>query len=130
MRAAAVADGVPLAPGVTSLPESRGASRVEPPAVEESVVPGTRPVVDDEIGVQQAMERFRLAYNARLLTYPDVRSSGPVRFEACDVTVTNDRATAICKATVQLPDDPEPPVRTFMLERADDGWAITSIVVQ
>jgi LPXTG-site transpeptidase (sortase) family protein len=131
VRAAAVADGAPLAPGVTPLQKSRGASRVEPQhTAGESAVLGTRAVVDDEIRVQQAVERFRLAYNARLLAYPNVRSSGPLRFEACDVTVTSDRATAVCEAIVRSPDDSPPPVRTFMLARADDGWAIKSIALK
>jgi sortase A len=57
VRAAAVAESAPLAP----VQESRGASRVDPPAAGESVVLSTRPVVDDEISVQQAVERFRIS---------------------------------------------------------------------
>lgn len=121
VRAAAVVDGaggVPFAREPTPLHESIPTPLVEAPAANESVV-GVGVVPDDDSLVRQAVERFRLAYNARLITRNEVDSGGPLRFGTCEVVVTGDRATASCEAA-----------RTFTLERAIGGWAITSIVLK
>jgi hypothetical protein len=79
--------------------------------------------------VRDAVENFRLTYNARLISRNDVRSGGPLRFRACDVFVTGDHAAAICETLSQLPDDGEREAWTVSLERVDEGWTIKSIAV-
>lgn len=131
VRAAAVVDGAasPFAREPTPPYESVSTPLVGEPAAHESVVPVSVAVHDDESLVRQAVERFRLTYNARLMSRNEVDSGGPLRFETCEVVVTDDRATAICEASGQSLFDP-PHARTFTLERAVGGWAIKSIVLK
>jgi sortase A len=122
VRAAAVVDEVaalPFAREPTPLHESIRPPFVGDPAANESVVPARVAVHDDDSLVREAVERFRLAYNARLISSNEVDSGGPLRFGTCEVVVTDDRATAICEAA-----------RTFTLERAVGGWAIKSVVLK
>jgi len=122
VRAAAVVDEaseVPFAREPTRPLESILTPLVAEPAPRESVVGVSVVVHDDDSLVRQAVERFRLAYNARLIARNEVDSGGPLRFGPCEVVVTGDRATAICEAA-----------RTFTLERAVNGWAIKSIVLK
>jgi len=113
VRAAAVVEGVEWAVG------------------EEPVDPKLGVVHDDEVLVRLAVERFRLIYNGRVAgRRTDAGASRPLRFEACDVAVSDGRATATCEASSRPVTDPAPPVRTFTLERAAGGWAITSIVLK
>ena len=131
VRAAAVVDGaaeVPLAREPTPVDESIRTPPVGGTTAIESVVPTAMAVDDDESLVRQAVERFRLAYNARLISRHELDSSGPLRFRTCEVVVTDDRATAVCEARDQSFFDPH--ARTFTLDRAVDGWAIKSIVLK
>jgi sortase A len=80
----------------------------------------------DETLVREAIERFRVAYNSRLISHGDVRPGGPLRFQACNVDIRGDRAAAACEDPTGLPDDRETAVWTFTLERADSQWAIRS----
>jgi hypothetical protein len=82
----------------------------------------------DETLVRQAIERFRLTYNGRLLSHNDVRPGGPLRFETCDITIAGDDAVATCRFSSEPPEgDHAPPVWTFTFERVGHGWAIRSI---
>jgi sortase A len=128
VRAAAVVYGA-AAPVALEPAPLHGAPVVDEPAASESVVLGTDVVHDDESLVRLAVERFRLTYNARLVSRNDVRPGGPLRFQACDIAVTDDRATATCTPAVGPRPDDEPAVDMFMLERIDAGWAIRSIVL-
>jgi sortase A len=87
------------------------------------------PVENDELLVQQAVERFRTAYNTRSATHSADGSNQPLRFGRCAVAVNDDRATAVCETVAPSSSDPEQHDRTFTLERSDDGWAIRSIVL-
>ena len=128
VRGAAVVDGavaVPFAPEPVPPPASISTSLVEEPVAHESVVPVNVVVHDDEDLVHQAVERYRLAYNARLRGRHEVDSGGSLIFEACDVVVADDRATAICEGGSRSFS-----ARTFTLERAVGGWAIKSIALK
>lgn len=98
---------------------------IKPPAVKELVSISTE-TVNDETLVRQAVERFRQAFNAQR-TSPAAGPGGPLRFQTCDIAVTDDRAAVTC-VSVPSSSDPQAHTRTFLLERAD-RWAIRSIVV-
>jgi sortase A len=67
---------------------------------------------DDESLVRQTVRRYLLAQRVQLVR--------------CEVSVSEDRATADCGAVVHgSPDDQ--PERTFLLERSNNAWAIKSI---
>jgi sortase A len=126
VRAARVVDraAAPLAGATTSLRE---------PVREPSLQPEVRqpPIVhDDEALVRQAIEQFRLTYNARLVSHNDRRPEGPLRFEACDIAIVGDRAAATCAGSSRSHDDGEPYVWTFTFEGADRRWAIRSILTK
>jgi sortase A len=109
--------------------EAIGAVAAQRPDVSDPVVVNTPTVLDDEALVRQAIERFRLTYNARMIRHNDVRPGGLLRFQTCGVGTSADRATAACVVSAP-PDDSEPQVWTVAFERAASGWAIRSIVVQ
>jgi sortase A len=128
VRAAGVVD--PTAAALVTPPAPPHAS-ILAPAVQAAAMSESenRTVRDDEALVRAAIERFRLTYNARLITHNDARPGGPLRFQTCDVTITDDRAVAACDASAQSPDEPQPRVSTFTLERTHVGWAIRSLAV-
>ena len=101
------------------------------PVVQVAAAPETAdysntPMVhDDETLVRQAIERFRLTYNARLVSHNDLGPGGPLRFQTCDVTIADDQAAATCEVSSESP-DAQPHVWIVSLERADGGWAIRS----
>jgi sortase A len=99
---------------------------IERPAVKElvSVPTGT---VDDETLVRQAVERFRQAFNAQRTSPNEAVPTGRLRFQTCEIAVTVDRAAATCVSALSS-SDRQAHTRTFLLERADQGWAIRSIV--
>jgi sortase A len=78
---------------------------------------------DDRTLVRLAIERFRVAHNARL-----AGTSPPLQFESCDVAVADDEAQATC-ASPPAVDGAAAPLRIFTLERAGGHWAIRSIVL-
>jgi sortase A len=101
---------------------------VHPPSSTRALVVSAR---DEETFVQEAIERFRLTYNARLLRHRDVRPGGSLRFQTCDVTFDVLQATATCRVSSQPTDEGEPPpIWLFTLDRADNGWAIRSIAME
>jgi sortase A len=104
---------------------SMGGSRVQPPHEAQTAV-----VLDDEVLVRERVERYRLVYNARLVGRPDGGSGRPLRFEACDVTLTGDEATAACQARFDSSSGLDRGGRTFTLERAAGEWEIRSIALQ
>ncbi len=121
---------------------SFAALSVPPPAAYEPVVAHAAPVVDasdasvtnkpiahdDTALVRRAIERFRVAYNGRLVSHNDVRPGGLLEFQPCDVALADNRAVATC--TTGSPTEPgdRASAWTIRLERANDGWAIKTIV--
>jgi sortase A len=97
-------------------------------ASEESVA--NAPVAhDDTTLVRQAIGRFRVTYNARLVSHHDVRPGGLLEFHSCDVALADNRAIAWCETgSPSGPGDGERSTWTIGLERADQGWAIKTIV--
>ena len=133
VRAARVVDStVPaFAMHETPRPDQVRAPLAQGTAAEEVVVPETHAVRDDQALVRDAIERFRVRYNARLISHNDSRAGGPVRFQTCDVsTIDDDQAAATCETSARSSDDREPSVLTFTLERVPDGWTIRSIASQ
>jgi sortase A len=110
----------------TPTPESNVPSAVHEPVATGAVATDVRTPTDDEARVRQAIERFRLAYNGRLLRHGDVRANGPLAFPICDITIVSDQATATCEAASHSRDN-KPDVWTLTLQRAETGWAIKSI---
>ena len=129
VRAAAVLDIVaaPFARRLTPLGNAVAAPSVDAPRVQPP--PRSAGVLDDML-VRQQVERYRLVYNARLVSRRDGASGGPLRFDACEVTVTGDEATAACHARPDSSSALEPGGRTFTLERAAGRWEIRSIARQ
>jgi sortase A len=127
VRATGVVDptAAAFAMPATSLPESIPA--VAAPAAKEPAK--ARMILNDESLVREAIELFRLTYNARLVSHNEVRLDGPIGFRTCEITITDDQAAASCEVSSQSPGVGEPHVSTFMLERADRGWAIRSVVI-
>ena len=82
--------------------------------------------VDDETLLRHSIERFRLTYNARLASHNEGAPLGPQR---CDVAIASEGASASCVSSSPGRDGADPEPRHFTFERADDGWAIRSIVV-
>jgi hypothetical protein len=115
---------------------------VSPPASYEpgatdaaSIVDGTEPGVankpvvhDDTTLVRQAIERFRVTYNARLVSHNDVRPGGLLELHSCAVALAGDGAVATC--TTGAPSEPADSGDqwTIGLERTDHGWSIKTIV--
>ena len=83
---------------------------------------------DDTTLVQQAIERFRVTYNARLVSHNDVRPGGLLEFHPCDVTLADNRAVATCATGSPWEPRDREGVWTIGLERAGDSWAIKTIV--
>jgi sortase A len=131
VRAAGVLDPTAAAfvMPATSLPESIPAPVVAAPAPKEPAASKTRAVHDDETLVREAIELFRLTYNARLTSHNDVRPEGPLGLRTCEITITDDQAAASCEVSSRSPGDGDPHVSTYMLERADRGWVIRSVVI-
>jgi sortase A len=84
-----------------------------------------RPAPDDGTLVRQAIERFRLAHNARLIRRKDDRPAGLLKFQACNVIVDGDQAVADCTAS----GDDESRVWTSTLRRTAGGWAISRVEI-
>lgn len=101
---------------------------VQAPAASESVALHARPVLDDHALVREAIERFRLTYNGRLINHNEVRAGGMLRFHTCDIAIADDEATATCDVSAESPDNGEPHEWRLTLHRTDDGWAIRSMV--
>jgi hypothetical protein len=129
VRATRVVDSIATAfePDTPSPPERDRAAAVEPNTGNESVPLITSTSYDDETRVRQAIERFRLTYNARLVSHHDARPEGPLAFQACDIAVAGDQATATCTAASQSSDDREPRAWSATLTRVNGEWAINSI---
>ncbi|HEX5109218.1 MAG TPA: class D sortase [Vicinamibacterales bacterium] len=95
-----------------------------PPPADRSPTTARRPD-DDQSLVRQAVERFRLSYNARLAA-EGIPADEWLTFTTCDVAVSADTSTTTCVNGRSL----SPEVRTFSLEHGSHGWAIKSVAVR
>ena len=96
--------------------------------VNDAAVGDRRIARDDTTLVRQAIERFRVTYNARLVSRNEVRPGGLLAFHRCDVTVTEDQAIATCATGLSSKPADGSGAWTIRLERADHGWGIKTIV--
>ena len=122
-------------PAASSIPPAMSPPELIPPPVvpeppaRKPVALYTSSVPDDHARVRQAVERFRLTYNARLVSHHEVRRGGALEFEVCDVSITGDRADVMCLLASRLPEDGEAEAWTLTLDRVDGRWLIKSIVM-
>ena len=107
-----------VAPAPSGSEVSEGPGRVEGMPVRH----------DDATLVRQVIERFRVTYNARLMSRHEVRPGGPLEFHTCDVAVAAHSATAICATGSSSEPADGAGIWTIRLERAGHGWAIKTIV--
>lgn len=96
--------------------------------VSEGPVEGMPVHPDDATLVRQVIERFRVTYNARLMSRHEVRPGGLLQFHGCDVAMTEHRAIATCATSAPSGSGDDALAWTIVLERADRGWAIKTIV--
>ena len=80
-----------------------------------------------EILVRQAIERFRITYNARLVSRNDHRPGGLLTFRTCDIMIDVDQAAAHCGSASDPVEDSELHIWTMTLRHTGDGWAIRQI---
>jgi sortase A len=112
--------------------EARGAdlgasSHVHRSIPSESIAFAVRGANDDEALVREAVEHFRLTYNARLAGHGAAGSDGLMTFHFCRVAVAGKTATATCSAAAPSPESLSSPVWTFRLGRIGGEWTITSV---
>ncbi len=90
--------------------------------------PAKIPIVhDDTTLVRQAIERFRVTYNSRLVSHKDVRPGGPLQWNPCDIALAQDGAVATCTTSSPSEAPASAGPWTMTLERVDQGWAIKTI---
>ena len=87
----------------------------------------SRGATDDESLARQAIERFRLSYNARFASHGEQRPGGALSFQACQVVLDGALATATCQTASPSPDSLEVLERTFTLRKLGGAWAIESV---
>ena len=85
--------------------------------------------LDDGAIVRQVVERYRLAYNARVVQ-KNQATSGLLTFHTCDVSITGTEAMVSCEASSQSQNGLEQQIRRFTLERAGAAWAIRAMVTE
>jgi len=110
-------------------------SAYEPIAAQTASVVQTREVSvanapfarDETILVRQAIERFRVTYNARLVSHNDVRPGGALEFQSCDIALADNQATATCAISSPSAPGGDDGAWTIRLERSDRAWAIKTI---
>ncbi len=100
-------------------------SAAQAPPVPSASTPRPPPV-DDETLVRHAIERFRLAYNARASGRRDTTPASLLAFDRCDIAWLGDNATATCGTPPAAGDGASEPW-LVTLARVDGGWAIRSV---
>jgi sortase A len=109
--------------GVERIANPTGGPAPNAPSESRPVASTSRRDVSDETLVRQAIERFRLTYNARFARVGEERPGGQLRFRDCESVVDGDRAVATCQTA---PVEPQAEWR-FTLQRASGGWTIRSL---
>jgi sortase A len=83
---------------------------------------------DDRTLVRGAIERFRVTYNARLVSHGELATRSILALRRCEVVVTADLARAACGAT-EPGDQENAQIWTFGLTRVDGRWTIRSLAI-
>jgi LPXTG-site transpeptidase (sortase) family protein len=81
--------------------------------------------VDRKARVREAVERFRLRYNAGLPQGGASPHAELMTFRFCDVSVASDSASATCNSSRGA--SPRSPVWVFKLARTGEDWNIKSV---
>jgi sortase A len=102
--------------------------QIAKPAGSEFAVAKRRSPPGDETLIRQAIERFRLTYNGRLISRNDHRPGGLLTFRTCDAVIDGDQATAHCETASESAPDGEVHVWRSTLRRINGEWAIKQIV--
>ena len=90
------------------------ATRVDAPVATAGSPPPQAPVLTDKEQIEDAVGRFRVAYDERIATRRDSVPGAPLAFTGCAVSVHGDAASAACGGW------------EFALERRSGRWAIRS----
>jgi sortase A len=125
--ATAVALVAPTTPPFESIPDPY-VQQIAKPAGSELTIARRRVPPDDDTLIRQAVERFRLTYNARLISRHDRRPGGLLEFRTCDVIIDGDQAAARCGTATESADDGERHIWTSTLQRTGGAWTIKQIV--
>ena len=137
VRATRIAESIPDAKPV---PVSWPREQPRAPVVERPALPGRAsasvPTLrsepkslregNDVALVRQAIERFRMTYNARFTSHGEERAGGPLTFQNCRVNLDADSATVTCQSAAAPADTLDVLERTFSLRKLGGAWAIKS----
>jgi sortase A len=121
------AGGSRLAAAATFPDALASAPAIEPPRAARPPA-GRNSAAVEERSVRQAIERFRVTYNARLITRPEPGIIGPLGLEPCEVSVGGEIALATCSVSLPSPEG-ESQTWSFIFRRSGTGWAIRSIAM-
>jgi sortase A len=132
VRATRIGDATAVTAGAPSTPPfvpsaDPDVQQVAKPAGSEVAVAKGRTPPGDETLIREAIERFRLTYNARLISRNDHRPGGPLEFQTCDVIIDGDQATAHCRTASESAPEGDLRVWTSTLRRTDRTWSIKQI---
>jgi sortase A len=86
----------------------------------------TRGATDDALA-REAVERFRVTYNAGLARHREAGRDELMAFSFCEVAVMGTRADATCKATARSPASLSASRWVFRLDRIAGQWAVTTV---
>jgi sortase A len=117
--------------GIRALPV---AARSDTPEFASS--PPSRPpdakragAADNDTLVRQAIERFRVVYNARFTSVGQEPLGGSLTFTSCQIELDGERASATCETGHAVSDPVEVEARTFSLRKVNGVWAIKSFTM-
>jgi hypothetical protein len=126
VRATRVAESTP---DVKPVPVSWPREQAPAPVAERPARPKSLGTGDNEALVRQAIERFRMTYNARFTSHGEERAGGPLIFQSCRVTLDVDSATATCQSAAAPSERLDVLERTFSLRKVGGVWAIKSFSI-
>jgi hypothetical protein len=80
----------------------------------------------DEALVKDAIDRFRLAYNAGLARHEAAGRDELMRFSSCEVSVSGTKANATCRVVDRSPSG-SPSAWVFRVDRIAGQWTVTTV---
>jgi len=114
--------------GVETVARVSATQMLDEPPPAPVVARGRSEHLDDESRVRQAIERFRVTYNARLERRPGPVSSAPLVLAGCDVDLQDGEATAACASRSAPTDGARAWI--FRLRSTSAVWSIVSVEPQ
>jgi sortase A len=121
----AVAQLAPATPSLESIADPDVEPAVAAPGESALTVAKRSAPPDNDTLIRQAIERFRVTYNARLISRNDHRPGGLLEFRTCEVMIDGDQAVAHCGTTSE---SAEQHMWTSSLQRTGGAWTIKQIV--